>query len=112
MLPAPIARMASPGRASCNMYSSPPCIVLEKITFLWPALLMASARRSPVTSDSHARSSAGLLAGDLEIFATRCRELLAPLLDLTGVLGEHITRFSLGGIDAMASRPKGRRHAS
>jgi AcrR family transcriptional regulator len=32
--------------------------------------------------------------------------------ELTGVLGEHITQFSLGGIAALASRPKGRRHAS
>ena len=31
---------------------------------------------------------------------------------LTGVLGEHITQFSLGGVAALASRPKGRRHAS
>ena len=32
--------------------------------------------------------------------------------ELTGVLGEHITQFSLGGVAALASRPKGRRHAS
>ena len=46
-LPAPMVITASPERDSRSMNSMPPCKVLEKTTFLWPAALMASDRRSP-----------------------------------------------------------------